>query len=211
MALYLQEVQRVKLRCMNYHAAKAYIINKLDRELSPRLYYHGKHHTLEVLKNAEELCRLEGIGEEDTLLVKTAALYHDAGFTATHVEHEQLGCALAEQTLPGFGYSNEHISAICGMIMATKIPQSPSNHLEEILCDADLDYLGRNDFSRIANTLFRELQTLGIVDDPNAWNRIQINFLRSHHFFTATTIARRNASKQCHLEALEKKIEEAPH
>lgn len=192
---------------MNYRAAKAYIINRLDRELSPRLFYHGKHHTLEVLENAEALCRQEGVNEQETLLVKTAALYHDSGFTITNIEHEQLGCALARKTLPSFGYSSQHIHAICGMIMATKIPQTPHTLLEEILCDADLDYLGRSDFHQIADTLFLELQMLGLVNDINLWNRIQVDFLRSHQYFTATTKRQRNATKQTHLTELEQKID----
>jgi len=195
---------------MNYRAAKAYIINKLDRELSPKLSYHGKHHTLEVLENAKELCQLEGVAPYETSLVLTAALYHDIGFTVSHIEHEQSGCSLARQTLPMFAYTNREIDLICGMIMATKIPQSPSTLLEEILCDADLDYLGRSDFSPIAHTLFLELRELGILSDSNAWDRIQVNFLKSHRYFTTTTQQRREALKGKHLANLEGKVKNAP-
>ena len=47
--------------------------------------------------------------------------------------------------------------------MATKVPQSPKNHLEEILCDCDLDYLGRDDFEKISNNLFSEWKEHGLV------------------------------------------------
>ena len=35
---------------------------------------------------------------------------------------------------------------------ATKIPQTPLTKLEEIICDADLDYLGREDFFEISRS-----------------------------------------------------------
>jgi len=34
----------------------------------------------------------------------------------------------------------------------------PANLLEEIICDSDLDYLGRSDFIPVSNTLFEELK-----------------------------------------------------
>lgn len=191
---------------MNYRAAKAYVINKLDRELSPKLTYHGKHHTLDVLNVVEELCEKEGVSSQDRLLVKTAALYHDAGFTITHIEHEKLGCQIARNSLHRFDYSPEDVEKICGMIMATKIPQSPNTHLEAIICDADLDYLGRSDFQKIARTLFWELKAYDILQSEEAWNRVQVNFIGSHHFFTPTNKARREARKRAHLEELQKVV-----
>ena len=63
------------------------------------------------------------------------------------------------------------------MIMATKIPQSPRNGLEEIICDADLDYLGRDDFYEIGATLFEELKAYNVLQNEREWNRIQVKFL----------------------------------
>ena len=65
---------------MNYHAAKAFILDKLERELAPDLTYHGLHHTLDVLIVTDELCRLEGISAYDSILLRTAASFHDSGF-----------------------------------------------------------------------------------------------------------------------------------
>lgn len=188
---------------MDYIAAKLYILRKLDRELSDQLYYHGKHHTLDVLEITEELCALEGVQGEDVILLKTAALYHDSGFTITSQSHEALGCEIAREALPAFAYNKHQIERICGMIMATKIPQSPKNHLEEILCDADLDYLGRADFDSIGKSLFDELQAQNIINHIEDWNRIQVKFLNAHFFHTKTNKERRGPVKQRYLKALE--------
>ena len=169
---------------MNYHAAKAFILDKLEQELSDQLTYHGLHHTLDVLYVTSELCYLEKISPYETLLLKTAALFHDSGFTVNNVEHEKLGCDIARKWLPQYGYTKIEIERICGMIMATKIPQSPQNFLEKIICDADLDYLGRDDFYEIGSTLFQELKAYNILTSEKDWNRLQVSFLENHTFFT---------------------------
>ncbi len=193
---------------MDYQAAKAFIVNKLNEELSEKLSYHGVHHTLDVLNICEELCELEGVSTYESLLIKTAALFHDCGFTQGINDHEITGCNIARKNLPSFVYSEEEIERICGMIMATKIPQSPKNILEQIICDADLDYLGRDDFYRIGDTLFVELKAYNILESRDAWDRIQVKFLGNHSYFTATNQNRRESKKQFYLEELKKKVGE---
>jgi len=187
---------------MNYHAAKAFILNKLRTELSEKLSYHGVHHTFDVLNVTEDICALDRISPYHTMLLKTAALFHDSGFVINNQNHEQLGCGIVRENLPRFGYTSEEIEMICGMIMATKIPQSPKTPLEEILCDADLDYLGRDDFYPIGRSLFEELKSFNVLQTEEAWNRIQVGFLEKHSFFTETTKNRRAAKKQYYLDEL---------
>ena len=187
---------------MDYLGAKAEILEKLTNELPQALYYHGLHHTLDVLYVAEEMCALMRISAYETMLLKTAVLFHDAGFMFSSLEHELRGCQIARETLPGFGYTELEIERICGMIMATKIPQTPNNALEEIICDADLDYLGRPDFYTIGATLFKELKTAGVLTSEEEWNRLQVRFLEAHSFFTPVNKQRRQPKKLQHLARL---------
>jgi hypothetical protein len=92
------------------------------------------------------------------------------------------------------------------MIMATKIPQTPNNHLEQILADADLDYLGRDDFFTIGNKLYDELAMFGIITNERDWNLLQERFLESHNYHTATAISSRNAKKQQNLDIIKSKL-----
>ncbi len=187
---------------MDYRAAKKFILDKLKRELPEVLTYHCLEHTLDVFEITSELCAAENISRYETRLLKTAALFHDSGFTETYKEHEEKGCEIVRKNLPKFGYTETEIERICGMIMATKIPQSPKNKLEEIICDADLDYLGRNDFHPIGSTLFEEFKAHGVIKNEEGWNRLQVGFLESHHYFTPTNINRRNPQKQLYLKEL---------
>jgi len=188
---------------MDYRAVKQFILAKLRTELSDQLYYHGLHHMLDVLQTATSLCASEGVQGRDLTLVKTAALFHDAGFVKNkHSGHESEGCHLARSVLPNFGYLPADVETICAMIMATKIPQSPHNLLEAIICDADLDYLGREDFYPIGDTLFEEMQAYHLIGDEQAWNRLQVSFLSAHSFHTRTNRQLREPLKQRHLEQL---------
>lgn len=188
---------------MQIEKAEKYILKQLEDRLDATLFYHGIHHTLDVVNASAEIAALEGIHDEETLLLlRTAALYHDSGFMTTYQGHEEAGCAITREVLQDFGYNAAQIETICGMIMATKIPQTPKNTLEMILCDADLDYLGRAGFESIAATLFEELKARDMVEDIPAWDAVQVRFLEAHAYWTASEQKRRDATKQRHLQQL---------
>ena len=75
---------------------------------------------------------------KDLSLLKTAALWHDVGFINKNIGHEEEGCVFVKKYLPDYGYTNSEIEIICGLIMATKIPQSPNTKLEQIIADANM-------------------------------------------------------------------------
>lgn len=188
---------------MDIDKAEAYIVGELQKRLPPTLYYHGLHHVLDVVKVSAEIAALENVRDEESLiLLKTAALYHDSGFMNVYQGHEEEGCRIALKVLPDFGYSITQMDRLCGMIMATRIPQNPQNQLEMIICDADLDYLGRDDFNAVSATLFEELKTRDMIDDIPAWDVVQVRFISAHRYWTAAEQERREVVKQHHLNRL---------
>ena len=191
---------------MDFKGAKAYALQQLHDGLPDKLTYHGRHHTIDVYKTAMEYARQEHVSGEDLTLLRTAALYHDIGFLDTYRGHEERGCEVAQAVLPGFGYEPEQITRICGMIMATQLPQTPHNHLEEIICDCDLDYLGRTDFYHIGSTLFEEFKVYGVLKTEEDWNRLQVKFLTDHHYFTSTANRLRQHMKEQHLVEIKRVV-----
>jgi uncharacterized protein len=191
----------------DYIGAELYILEKLDQKLPKDLFYHGLHHTRDVYGAALLIAKSEKISNENINLLKIATMFHDAGFMSHYKNHEEAGCKLARKILPEYGFDNKSIKIIEGMIMATKIPQSPKTQLERIICDADLDYLGRNDFQDIAKTLFDELKVYMNVKDEKIWNSIQLNFLKNHQYYTDYSRTRREAKKQKHLKEIIKIVE----
>lgn len=182
------------------------IIRKLKDELPLHLSYHSVSHVQDVIAAAIEIAQQEGVTGDDLILLRTAALFHDTGFLFGSKDHEERSCAIAQEHLPEHGYDQAQIDVIKGMIMATKIPQRPQNHLEQILADADLDYLGRDDFFTIGDKLYDELSMFGIINNERDWNLLQERFLESHSYHTRTAIRTRNAKKQENLNIIKSKL-----
>jgi len=195
---------------MEFQKAKNYISSRLKKELPKHLSYHSTTHVKDVYDSAKKIAKQEGIKGDDMKLLLTAAMYHDCGFMVQAQDHERISCDIAKENLPGFGYTPQQIELICGMIMATRVPQEPHNLQEQIICDADLDYLGRDDFFSIGNELFHELQVYGIIRDEKEWDKLQVRFLEQHHYFTKTSIATRKPRKDEYLAQLKIKLEAKP-
>lgn len=185
---------------MDCPRAEAYVLDQLHH-LPADLRYHGRHHTLDVVQAAQQLAAAAGVTDPEQLaLLRTAAHYHDAGFLTTYQGHEAAGCALARQMLPGFGYSEAHIELICRLIMATRMPQTPgAEPLARLLCDADLDYLGRPDYWSISQTLRAELALRGHSYDEQGWLELQELFLSRHRYWTDAATSLREPEKQARL------------
>ncbi len=185
-----------------------FMLEKLEAELPNYLYYHGVKHTVDVVTQVELIGWGEGISEEDILLLKTAALFHDSGHIIGYDDHEYYGVELAKKYLPKFNYTPEQIVKISDLIMATKLPPAPKNINEAIMCDADLDYLGRSDFIAVSNTLYMELKEQNKITSLIEWDKMQLSFISKHQYFTETAKSLREVNKQKQIERLKKIIEE---
>ncbi|MCW3108518.1 MAG: hypothetical protein JWQ09_3024 [Segetibacter sp.] len=185
------------------------VIDKLEKGLSPKLTYHNVVHTLDVLKHTIEIAEQEGVkNEEDLLLLKVGALYHDVGFLHDYSGHEEISCSIAMAELLDYRFTKAQVNQICGMIRATKVPQQPQTKLEEIICDSDLDYLGRDDFFERGEGLYKEFLLQKIVSNEREWNMLQVRVLESHQYFTNTSKKRRDEAKKMHLEKVKEKLKE---
>jgi exopolyphosphatase/pppGpp-phosphohydrolase len=189
----------------DFEVAETFMLQTLQQELSSSLTYHGYHHTLDVMQAAVAIAATEHLSAEETGLLRVAVAFHDAGFIHTYKNHEARSCELAKEFLPAFGFTKKQIDCICSMVMATKIPQLPKTKLEYIICDADLDYLGREDVIPIAETLYKELNIHIKPMDEKTWDEVQIAFLKSHHYHTAYATKHRQQNKIAYLNSLMEK------
>lgn len=201
-------VHGLKNSTTNFELIEKTILNKLKNGLSKSLHYHGFPHTIDVINNVKLIAKNENITEEDIHLLKMAALFHDLGFLEAYAGHEVVGCRMAREILPAYSISEEDIEEICGMIMATKIPQNPKTLLEKILCDADLLYLGTDNFIETGNTLFQELKENDKINTELEWNKLQISFLKTHHFHTNYCIEKLNAKKLQNMKLIQNWLKE---
>lgn len=185
---------------MDFGGAKDYIIEKLEKELNPAYTYHCIGHTLDVHQASLRLIEMEGISPAESCLIEIAALYHDSGMLLTYKDHEAASVELASSHLPQFGFSGKEINMINSLIMVTRLPQKASTLNEQIICDADLDYLGREDFFIHSFELQNEWNVCGIrKTNLSEWLDIQIRFLGEHKYFTKSATVLRNKIKSDNL------------
>ncbi|MCE7057900.1 HD domain-containing protein [Algoriphagus sp. AGSA1] len=185
-----------------YRTLRTQVLSELKANLPKSLTYHGIDHTLDVIRVCNQYIRREKISEKDRYLLRVGALVHDMGFLKGSVNHEEVGAGMAEGILLKLDVDREDIDRIKGLVMATKIPQTPRNYLQQILCDADLDYLGREDYPEISEKLYAELKYMGVISNARQWKKLQIDFLKAHHYHTPFARKNREPQKQIWLEKL---------
>lgn len=197
----------IKFGLIQFMDLQEMILDKLERELPKNLFYHNVKHTVDVVTQCELIGLGEGVSDEELLLLKTAALFHDTGHTVDYEDHEYQSTLIAREILPNYNFTQYQIDQICKLIMATKLPPSPKDILEQIMCDSDLDYLGRSDMIPVSNMLYMELKGQKKIESQNEWNKLQKKFISNHQYFTETARNLREVNKQKQIERINNLIE----
>lgn len=171
------------------------------KNLAPDLTYHTLEHTLDVLEQCERIAAVEGLSDpRELFLLRVAALYHDTGFLLQYAHHEEASCRIFLADATRLDLSEEDKNDVLHLIMATQLPQQPNTLAERIICDADLDYLGRDDFAPNSDGLRREFLSYRIVANNEEWHERQLSFLKAHHYHTASSRKLREPVKQRNLQ-----------
>ncbi len=200
---------KIPLADPQYDAAVDYALGRLSTELRPELCYHNLEHTVdEVLPATMKLAQYHNLSEEERQLLRIAAAFHDLGFIYNPVGHEISSIRIAAQKLPDFGLDDRQIEQIMGIILATRLPQMPNNLLEEIMADADLDILGRDNFLDYNELLRCERLILGQPQTPCEWYDEQIVFIEQHTYFTDAARQLREPGKQRNIAHLRRLLQE---
>ncbi|HOY32260.1 MAG TPA: HD domain-containing protein [Bacteroidales bacterium] len=190
---------------MNLDAATSYAIKQLEPIEKTVYYYHNVYHALDVFKSVAEYGLSEKINGTDLMLLKTAAIFHDIGIINSYNAHEEESVRIIHEVLPGFDYSVQQIDAVGKLIMATKMPTNPGNDLEKLICDADLDYLGREDYIEISDRLKREMEVINRKKFSAAeWLDFQLGFLVAHNYYSQTARSLRNDGKLLNIIKIQK-------
>ncbi len=184
------------------------VLQRLKDGLHKHYYYHDVRHTLDVIEQSQAIGKLEGVTERELEILKIAALFHDTGFLKVRSGHEQASVDFFQSIGGLSALTHEDCDTITGCIRATHMPQTPLNHLEQILCDADLDYLGREDFGLIGENLFLEMSACGEMSDRFTWDNLQVKFLEAHKFHTTSNQARRDGKKAENLNEVRLRVDQ---
>lgn len=182
------------------------VLQDLEKNLPEFLTYHDLNHTKLVLEKAIFLGKTEQISDNELLLLKIAVLYHDTGYKVSNENHEAESCKIAESELPAYGFNSHEIGQICKMIMATQLPQRPKTKLERIIADADLEYLGTDEYDSISQKLFTEVKHFRPDLTEKQWYEIQIGFLSKHRYHTEFCRKNREHKKSENLQKISDRL-----
>ena len=189
-----------------------YIRELFRDELPDGIKFHDANHTLHptrgVVANANRIAKSEKISEPDIELLIAAAYFHDTGYIREYKKNEPIAARMAGRILKLIGYTPDEIETIQKMILATDLECEPQTHLEKILCDADLDNLGREDFFKLDGKLREGRRARGIdVSDDAKWYKGTLEIIKNHQYYTDSQIKLREKGKQKNIKALLNKLE----
>ena len=167
--------------------------------------FHDTTHTHDVVLAVQEMANYYKLSEEDRFIVECAAYFHDLGYCkGGKAQHELRSADMAVEFLQKEGVSVELQEKVRGCIMATRIPQSPNNLLEEIVADADLFHLGCDSFATRNKLMHKEAEKMSQSKiSKSFWRELTIQLLKSHHYHTSYAQGKLNQEKEKHIAELE--------
>ncbi|MCL6258645.1 HD domain-containing protein [Aquiflexum sp. TKW24L] len=183
-----------------YFKLRRIVLELLEKGLPKNLTYHDIDHVMDVLGVCNQYIKRKKIKGTDACLLRIGALVHDLGFIQSTQNHEEVGAAMAQSIMESLNMDPKHIEIVKGLVMATRIPQSPKTELQKIICDSDLDYLGRNNYVEISDKLYQELKSTNVLKTREDWVELQIKFLKNHTFHTDFAKKNREPKKQFWLQ-----------
>ncbi|WP_113662245.1 Pycsar system effector family protein [Pedobacter nanyangensis] len=198
---------------MNYQPlqqeVETYVVNYFNEHHNSQLVYHNLAHTKRVVQAAVQIANHYQLADDDFFIVYVSAWFHDTGYFIETLKHEEKGAEHAVAYLTGHQVDEKIIAAVKSAILSTRLPQSPSDLNERILCDSDLFHLGSEDFSERSKLLRKEVELLCNKEiGKKSWRLKDIEFLESHQYHTDYARLLLEAQKSKNLAKLKKKFNE---
>ena len=188
-----------------------YVRSLFKDELPSGIKFHDANHTLHPIRGvvaiANRIAMAEKISEHARELVIAAAYFHDTGYIREYAKNEPIAARMAGRILKLIGFKPKEIEKVQKMILATDLAREPKTHVEKILCDADLDNLGREDFFKLDSKLRegRRLRGLDVSDDVK-WYKGTFEVMKNHKYYTESQIKLRDEEKQQNMKKLLTKL-----
>lgn len=195
---------------MNYkqllEEVKTHVLYYFKTHHDDKLVYHNLAHTEDVVNATMQIANHYQLNDKDFFIVTTGAWFHDTGYFEDAHNHEVKSADLAVEFLKKLDVPAAIRDQVMQVILATKMPQRPTNQLENILCDGDLFHLGTDDFRTKGKLMHKEVELLYHKNiNKKEWRKKDIEFLESHQYHTDYCNLLLNDQKQRNLEKLKLK------
>lgn len=209
---YLRIVNLPNLNLMNHSTlfttAEDFVSKLLLSKSKPGLLYHDFTHTSEVVENAKMLASGYELSPDELEILLLAAWFHDIGYLQQSEGHEAISIEMATEFLESAQVEQAKIDLVAGCIQATASGAKPHGVRQEILKDADLLHLGTEDFFTKSDLLRGEKSFLqGSSIDELDWLIEEVEFLKTHSYYTKAAHLKYNQQKSKNLLRRQKEIE----
>lgn len=187
---------------------ETHVFTLLNEELPPTYLYHNYSHTLGVVQAVARIAKYEQISNEDTEKLLVAAWFHDTGYIKGSSNHEEDSVALATAFLKDQKCSDDFITAVSSLILATAFEAQPKCILEQIIRDADYAHFASENYITICETLREEWSaTNNKIFTDLEWAKENLDLLRNkHQYYTSYAFTFWQPIKEKNINRIEKKI-----
>ncbi|MEJ5995909.1 Pycsar system effector family protein [Pedobacter sp. Du54] len=188
---------------------KNFVLDYFHTHHDAKLVYHNLDHTQSVVKATMQIANHYQLNDRDFFIVCTGAWFHDTGYFEDIQNHEQKGGDLAVEFLKKQDVPADVRDSVMQVILSTKMPQRPTNLLENILCDGDLFHLGTEEFTNKRKLMHKEMALLyGTDTGKKEWRIRDVEFLESQNYHTDYCMLLLNDQKQKNIDKLRSKIKD---
>ncbi len=170
--------------------------------LSADYVFHDPEHTAQTVSAARTIGEGFKLGDRDMLLLLLATWFHDTGYVQGPEGHEERSCENARAFLKG-KISDAELEIVLSCIRATRVPQTPTTLLQQIICDADLSHLGLKIYWERNSKLRQEFAlTRNLLMSDQEWVEFEIDFMMKHEYHTMVAQGMLNKRKAKHIQQL---------
>jgi len=184
-----------------------YVIRFLEEKLPESMVFHTIDHAKYVVEKSEIIGRKSGLTEDELNLVKLCAWFHDVGYAINPEEHEEESVKIASEFLKSQGVDDQVIKKITNCILATRIPQQPTDIMSQVLCDADLMHLTEDDYFERLDKMRKEWANLsGEKISKRRFHKMSKKFFQRHRYHTDFAKTELQPKKDKNLQLIEQEI-----
>lgn len=184
-----------------------YVEDFFSNHMTGKFPYHRLEHTQNVVNAASLIGQNSELSTDMLNEVLVASWFHDLGYHKGSKDHELESVRILNEFFEGRGFSPDKLAKISDCIMATKMPTNPRGLQEEIMADADLFHLSTQVYFEEAGKMKKEYESMmGGPMTEKVWIEKNIEFFKSHRYFTKYGIKELEPGKSQNLKAIKKSL-----
>ena len=167
-----------------YITLKEQVLDLLQQKFpEDKHFYRGATHTINALQVVEEYIDNMRLGTYEAQILRLGVLMRDLG-ELNQIENGEDGIALVKKLMAESGFTFVQTKVVADLVKAARHPHRPTNLLERIICDVDMEYLGREDHEQASEMFFQELYRNSMVSSREEWDQWQQELLETHQYHT---------------------------